>query len=192
MDKASLLALPGIGEYTASAVCVFAYNEPCTLIETNIRSAFIHHFFSYPQKSALGPSLRDLRELSPETAFRTVLKVKDSELLPLIEKAAKGQDPREWHWALMDYGSHLKKLHKNPGRASASYVKQSKFEGSLRQMRGAILRALQKGPLSEPDLSHCAKLFRTRKLDLERMKEALSGLMRDGMVVKRKGKWGIV
>ena len=44
-DAAALRKLPSIGPYTASAVRVFAFKEPDVLIETNIRAAFIHHFF---------------------------------------------------------------------------------------------------------------------------------------------------
>ncbi|HCM44092.1 TPA: endonuclease III, partial [Candidatus Kaiserbacteria bacterium] len=40
-----LVELPGVGDYTAKAVRVFAWNKPEILIETNIRTAFIYHFF---------------------------------------------------------------------------------------------------------------------------------------------------
>ena len=42
----------------------------------------------------------------------------------------------------MDYGVHLKKLHKNPSRRSKHHSIQSKFEGSNRQIRGQILEQL--------------------------------------------------
>ncbi|MEK6794327.1 MAG: A/G-specific adenine glycosylase, partial [Spirochaetota bacterium] len=38
----ALETLPGIGHYTARAVCAFAFNIPSVFIETNIRSVFIH------------------------------------------------------------------------------------------------------------------------------------------------------
>ena len=41
-----LMKLPGIGHYTAGAVMAFAYNEAVPIIETNIRTAYIHHFFN--------------------------------------------------------------------------------------------------------------------------------------------------
>ena len=44
-DEAGLLALPGVGPYTARAVLAFAYNEPVVLIETNVRQVFLHHLF---------------------------------------------------------------------------------------------------------------------------------------------------
>jgi hypothetical protein len=117
----------------------------------------------------------------------------------------------------MDYGSHLKKLYRNPSRASARYAKQSKFEGSLRQMRGAILRIISIGPKNEtairslirarptfldheviPEMGSVLvvnkRIEDTSKITLDASKfdEALAGLRRDGMVGKRKGKWGII
>ena len=149
--------LPGVGPYTRAAVRVFAFNEPHTMLETNIRAAFIHHFHK-------GPSF-----------------ISDKELVPLVERAAGRQDPRTWHWALMDYGAHIKKLHNNPARRSSAYTKQSRFEGSLRQVRGAILRELHKGP----------SLLKGLPFEKERMEDALVRLVRDGLIVKEKGQWRI-
>ena len=113
-------ALPGIGPYTARAVCTFAFNKPEVFIETNIRSVYIFFFF-------------------PDAAG---LEVKDSDLLLLIEKTLYLENPRLWYYALMDYGAALKKKVENPSRKSRHYTKQSRFEGSLRQARGAIIRQL--------------------------------------------------
>ena len=160
-DLIELRKLPGMGPYTASAVRVFAFNEPDMLIETNIRAAYIHHFFPHTQQ------------------------VDDRRIIMYAEKAAQGQDPREWHWALMDYGVHIKKLRKNPTRQSSSFIRQSKFEGSLRQVRGAILRTLSDGAKTEELLRG---LIRPNK---SYIKKALVGLARDGLIVKEKGKWRI-
>src|SRR3989344_1942024 len=40
-----LKALPGIGSYSAAAILVFAYDKPAAVLETNIRSVFLHYFF---------------------------------------------------------------------------------------------------------------------------------------------------
>ena len=112
----ALLALPGVGPYTASAIMVFAYNKPQVMIETNIRAVFIHFFFQEAKK------------------------VSDKELIPLIEKYADTKNPKQWYNALMDYGAMLKRTRVNPSRASADHVKQSTFKGSNRQVRGAIVR----------------------------------------------------
>ena len=53
--------------------------------------------------------------------------------------------PREFYYALMDYGSILKRRAGNPNARSASYSRQSPFEGSDRQVRGIILRHLLAG-----------------------------------------------
>lgn len=157
--------IPGIGPYTRAAVRVFAFDEPHTLLETNVRAAFIHHFF--PDQD----------------------RVSDKKLIPLMEEAAADQDPREWHWALMDYGVHLKKLHKNPSRRSASYTKQSKFEGSPRQLRGAILRELNASAKTESDIY--LKTSGTIYMKKAPLKTALASLKKDGLVRFHAGKWRI-
>lgn len=152
-EYASLRTLPGVGDYTARAVRVFAFNENDILIETNIRAALIHHF-------------------GGDTPILT-----DRVVSVYAEKAAKGQDPRKWHWALMDYGAHLKRSGVRNNARSKHYVKQSKFEGSLRQLRGEILRNLQAGK----SFSTRGKAYRT----------ALASLTKDGLVISKRGKWQI-
>ena len=124
----TLLELPGVGPYTASAIMVFAYNTPQTMIETNIRTVFIHFFFS------LVGSVKNKQ------------KVPDALLLPLIEKYQDVANPREWYNALMDYGVFLKKAFPNPSRQSLHYAAQSSFKGSTRQIRGAIIKAYTENP----------------------------------------------
>jgi len=110
-----LLALPGIGPYTAAAVMNFAYNMPVPLIETNVRQVYLHHFFT--QQTG----------------------VSDTDLLPIVTKTMSNDNPRQWCAALMDYGTHLKKVHGNINKKSTHYTKQSPFAGSDRQVRGAII-----------------------------------------------------
>ena len=144
-----LRALPGIGPYMAGAIACFAYNRPEVFIETNIRSVLLHCFF---------PDRNDVR---------------DKELFPILEEALDYSDPRTWYYALMDYGSSLKKLSENPNRRSAHYVRQSPFIGSFRQARGKVIRALvSMGPSKAEEIAIVngltgEKLYRV----LERLKE---------------------
>ncbi len=161
-EKETLLSLPGMGPYTSSAIRVFAFNLPDILIETNIRAVFIHH-------------------LCKSDLHKKDIKVSDEQIIPLAHEAAEGQDPREWHWALMDYGVHIKKLHKNPARRSKHYVRQSKFEGSLRQVRGAILREMHKDSFALNSLP----------FEKQRIESAIAGLARDGMIRKKGKNWQI-
>jgi len=113
-----LLALPGVGRSTAGAVVAFAYNLPSVFIETNVRAAFIDFFFPKAEK------------------------VSDREILPIVESTLDAKNPREWYFALFDYGVYLKSMRPGLGEKSAHYKKQSKFEGSRRQVRGVALRLL--------------------------------------------------
>ncbi len=128
-SHAELVALPGIGVYTARAVRVFAWNEPDALIETNVRASVLHHFF--PEEAEHRGMNADKRR-----------KIHDREVLAIVERVLDKENPREWYAALMDYGSHLKATRPNPSRASAHHAKQKPFKGSDREIRGAILRAL--------------------------------------------------
>lgn len=155
--EVELVELPGIGKATAAALAAFAFNKPTTYLETNVRSVFIHYFFNDRQG------------------------VSDAELVPLIVDAAEGQDPRTWNWALLDYGVYVKKTYGNPNKKSKHYTKQSKFEGSDRQVRGAILWLLGDGGVKELELA--------LKLDLaaERVRKIVAGLLKENLISKRRG-----
>src|SRR3989344_4944824 len=150
-DIDALLALPGVGEYTAKAVRVFAFNEPEILIETNIRTVFFHYFYSSVLQNT---------------------RIRDEKIVPLARAAAKGQSPREWHWALMDHGTHLKASGVRVNARSKHYTKQSKFEGSLRQVRGVILKA------------HTGKesLKMVRETYKDAYDKAFASLLKDGLI----------
>ncbi|MEI6387588.1 MAG: A/G-specific adenine glycosylase [Spirochaetota bacterium] len=147
-----LQSLPGIGPYTSAAVMAFAFGQPVLLIETNIRAAFIHHFF-------------------PDGA-----KVPDREILPLVAEALDHSDPRNWYYALMDYGSDLKKRLPNPNRRSAHYAKQSAFADSHRRVRGEVLRILAGGNLPGWTLAERLPFAR------ERVERAAAELVAEGFL----------
>jgi A/G-specific adenine glycosylase len=147
-DPAVLVTLPGIGPNTAGSIAAFAYEAPVVFIETNIRRVFIHEFFP------------DHDEVS------------DAQLRPLIEAALDREHPREWYYALMDYGAMLAKTVPNPNRRSKHYARQSQFEGSLRQLRGEVLRQLLTGPKSKLELT----------IEDKRLDSVLDGLMKEGFI----------
>ena len=152
-----LKSLPGVGEYTAGAVMSFAYNQPVPLIETNIRTVYIHHFFQDREG------------------------VLDKELLPIIERTLDVSNPREWNWALMDYGSHLKETVGNLNKKSKAYQKQSDFKTSNRYVRGAILRTLATGPQTKVQL-----LKKLEDVEKDRVEIQIEALLQEGMLVLDK------
>ncbi len=172
-------SLPGVGPYTARAVAAFAYDTDSIFVETNIRTAVIHHFF--PRKAVERTKSEDEKRIIYDT-------YSDSEIMAILGKARpsaeNGASPREWNSALMDYGAALKRQGVRTNALVAGYAKQKRFDGSLRQARGAILRALSCG--SEPT----EKL--TRLLGDEReaqMKGALASLTKEGLVELRRGRF---
>jgi len=78
---ATLRTFPGIGAATAGAIVAFAFNKPTVFLETNSRRVFLHVFFAGRQR------------------------VKDSDILPLVETTLDREKPRQWYYALMDYGA---------------------------------------------------------------------------------------
>lgn len=115
-DPEALQRLPGIGPYTAAAVAAIAFNRPTVFIETNIRTVFLSFFFN-------------------KTA-----QVTDRDIVPLIEATLDRNNPREWYYALFDYGATIKRRQKDaPG---TPYHVQGAFKGSTREVRGNIIRLL--------------------------------------------------
>jgi len=146
-------ALPGIGPYTARAIAAFAYNEDNVFIETNIRTAVIHHFFSRRSN------------------------VEDTEILEVLNKVLPKGKAREWYAALMDYGAYLKRTGISHNAKSRTYTKQSRFAGSLREARGALVRAFTQGVTSRTCL---IDLFGASRRN--QMKIALDALVKEGLI----------
>lgn len=148
-ETPELIKLPGIGASTAGAIAAYAFNLPVIFLETNIRTAYIHHFFN--DQSG----------------------VSDKEILKLIGRTLESGQPREWYWALMDYGSYLKQTAGNLNRQSKTYAKQSKFHGSRRQIRGQILRLLGDQPFSSTELCQRINDVRTSSIIDDLLREQL-------------------
>ena len=148
-----LTQLPGVGANTAGAILVYAFNQPAVFVETNIRTVCIYHCFS------------DMPQVS------------DAQVREVMRSAlADEPDPREWYWALMDYGTYLKQHVGNVAKVSATYARQSAFAGSRRQLRGQILRNLADRPHT----------IATMALDQSdpRLPEVLEALVREGLIVR--------
>jgi A/G-specific adenine glycosylase len=181
-----LLKLPGIGPYTAGAICAFAYNEPVTMIETNIRRVYLHHFFEHPQPP--------LKEEAPDTSsFRGGqggVSIHDRELMLLIGETVDTQNPRQWYWALMDYGSYLAKTIPNPNKKSRHYAVQKKFKGSDREIRGKILEVL----LSKRGMEIGVLLAKLADLstDADRIELIISVMESEGFLFVKNGKISLV
>ena len=150
-----LETLPGIGTNTAGSIAAFAFNRPVVFLETNIRTVYIYYYF--PGEAG----------------------VSDKELLPIVERTLSREEPREWYYALMDLGVYIKARVGNLTRKSKSYSPQSPFKGSLREVRGALLRLLtgEGRTLSRAEIEEALD-FETSRID-----RALGDLAREKMIL---------
>ncbi len=165
----TLIELPGIGPNTAGSVLAFAYNIPRPFIETNIRSVYIHHFFKNTDRA-----------------------IDDLEILPIIEQTLDMENPRDWYYALMDYGVFLKKTYKNPSRKSQHHVKQSAFKGSRRELRAALLHHIALSP------NHSRSLITLKKFaqkfpqySPQIFDTIITALIREGAIIAHKNSYSI-
>ncbi len=129
-DPAKLMTLPGIGPYTAGALACFAFGSAEPFLDTNIRRVYLFFFF---------PGEDD---------------VPDSRIMEIARRAVWTEDPREWGYALFDYGA-IELRDRTINRRSRHYSRQSAFEGSFRSFRTQALRyvlAQENTSLSRADL----------------------------------------
>ena len=114
-DPATLRTLPGVGPYTAGAVACFAFGCAEPFLDTNIRRVYLYFFF---------PGEDD---------------VPDRRIMEIARQAVWTDDPREWGYALFDYGA-TELRDRTINRRSRHYTRQSPFEGSFRSFRTQALR----------------------------------------------------
>ena len=172
-DTKVLETFPGIGPYTARAVACFAFGKKEAFMDTNIRRVYLH-FFSPNRKN-----------------------VPDKEILPIAQKAMDailypnsydrrnhGISPREWHYALFDYGATVLK-DKKINKRSKHYTKQSRFTGSFRSFRTKVIRFLLDQPRQTATKHKLEKLLKTSGSPYASEK-IFASLEKDGLI-KKKG-----
>ncbi len=150
-DPEMLQQFPGIGQYTAAAVAAIAFNKPTVFVETNIRTVFLHHFFEKPEKIA------------------------DRAIFVLVKATLDIRNPREWYYALFDYGAMLKRQRKVIPRVRGR--RQSHFRGSNREIRGQIIQLL----LTRDSVTK-RELVKFLNQNNERVRQILVQLQNEGLI----------
>lgn len=151
-----LVKLPGVGPNTAGAIAAYSFNHPAVFIETNVRTVFFFHFFEDSGQ------------------------VGDAEVRGLVEAAVDQEHPREWYWALMDYGSFLKRQGVGQLDKSRHYKKQAPLKGSVREIRGLIMKELTNGEAT-------VQTLQTKITVDDRFEPALNSLIAEGLVTETNG-----
>ncbi|MEM7327051.1 MAG: A/G-specific adenine glycosylase [Actinomycetota bacterium] len=174
-DLKALLALPGIGPYTARAVRAFAFEQPAAVLDTNVA--------------------RILARTSGRTLGRREAQDAADDNL--------GDDPWTWNQAILDVGAgwctasdpscgtcpfcdtcawaHAGRPEPDPARGSAGVSgKQSRFAGSDRQGRGKLVAALRSGPVAAAELATVMGW----PTDPDRAARVAATLVADGLAVR--------
>ena len=171
-DTAALRSLPGVGPYTADAVAAIAFGEPVVATDVNV--------LRVTARAMLGANPAEVRRLDVARAAAEWL---------------DGPDPGAWNQALMDLGREVCRPTPRcaicPIAASCRFLRigaprdeverrpQPQFEGSMRQVRGAVVRALRRrSPRSVRSLS------RETGQPEDRVREAVRAMHREGLVVQ--------
>jgi A/G-specific adenine glycosylase len=117
--------LPGVGQYTARAVLIFARNAELAAVDANVRRVLTHEL-GLPQ---------DLRP---------------SELQAVADAALPPGRSRDWHNALMDYGAAVLTSRVT---GIAPLTTQTRFQGSRRMHRARMVRLLLQGDRTLAELA---------------------------------------
>ncbi len=165
-----LLALPGVGPYTARAVRAFAFELPAAVVDTSIGRVYAR---------LLGRRLTS------------------GEVQQVADYTASDDEPWLWNQSIMELGAIVctkrspscgscpvddlcawRGVGDDPAMGSAGVsVPQAPFEGSDRQLRGRLVDAMRRGPVRRSDLPA------VMQTDNERAGRVLAGLERDGLAV---------
>lgn len=173
-SEAELLALPGIGSYTAAAVVSFGFGGRALVLDTNIRRVIGRlHGEALPPPSLTAPERARAASLLPEDALESV--AWNAATMELGALVCTARSPRcdacpiaEWcEWRAAGY----------PPDRFAHRRRTQAWEGTIRQARGSIMAALRASHAPVP-------VAVLRRADPSRIDDALAGLLADGLVVR--------
>ncbi|MEU4898791.1 A/G-specific adenine glycosylase [Streptomyces sp. NPDC044780] len=173
-DHAQLLALPGVGEYTAAAVASFAYGQRHPVLDTNVRRVFARAVSGaqYPPNATTAAERKLARALLPDeerTAARWAAAT--MELGALVCTARTPDCARCPIATLCAWRQAGSPEHDGPPRRGQTYA------GTDRQVRGKLLAVLREAVAPVPQ----AVLDQVWDEPVQRAR-ALDGLVSDGLV----------
>jgi A/G-specific adenine glycosylase len=171
-----LLALPGVGSYTAAAVASFAFGGRHAVLDTNVRRVLARAVSGQEQPAPhLSAAERGIAQavLPDEPAVAARWAVAVMELGALVCTA---RDPRCAACPLVElcaWQSKGQPVYEGPRRSPQA------FAGTDRQVRGLLLAVLRDAPAAVPGAALDAVWS-----EAEQRGRALAGLMDDGLVVR--------
>jgi A/G-specific adenine glycosylase len=179
-DVDALLALPGVGSYTARAVAVFAYGLRHPVVDTNVRRVIAR---AVDGRGQAGPA-STARDLAAMTALlpedREEAAVFNAGVMELGAVVCTARQPKcgscplaeVCAWRALGY----------PEYDGPQAPRQPRYAGSDREARGRILAELRRSDLPVPDDGLAEAVA-----DPQRRERVLAGLVRDGLAVVAEG-----
>ena len=173
-DVDALLALPGVGDYTAAAIASFAFGRRHVVLDTNVRRVLtrVHEGRAFPAQSVRADERRLAESLLPDAPAEAARwAVATMELGALVCTAAA---PRcelcpvasACAWRLAG-----KPAHDGPARRTQAWA------GTDRQCRGRLMAALREADGAVPRL-----LLEEAWTDAAQRERCLDSLVGDGLV----------
>jgi A/G-specific adenine glycosylase len=148
-----LQKLKGIGPYTSRSILIFAFHYEIATVDTNIRRILIAEKFAEEE-------------------------TKEKELFIIAQKLLPKGRARDWHNALMDYGSLVLTAAKTGIKPKTTNSEKSK---ESRRYRGLIVKYLTSYSKVKKE-----QIVKDCNIPEEKVNDILLGLIADGLVVKIK------
>lgn len=151
-SEEELKELKGIGPYTSRSILIFAFNKDLATVDTNIRRVLIASGFANEEMS-------------------------NAELQRVAEDLLLRGRSRDWHNALMDYGSLVLT---SSSTNIAPQSRQPQFKGSTRELRGAIVRILTDSETQS--LNELISKLNSKDIQCNDLNPVLDQLQAEGLV----------
>jgi A/G-specific adenine glycosylase len=175
-DIHALLALPGVGDYTARAVAVFAYGLREPVVDTNVRRVLARAIDGLPDASAPSPR-RDLAAMTALLPAEVPASARfNAGMMEIGAVVCTARSPRCGICPLAEVCAWRAAGY--PDVQILRKPRQKKYEGSDRQARGAVLAVLRAA-----DASVDRESLSSAVADAAQFDRALAGLLHDGLIV---------
>jgi A/G-specific adenine glycosylase len=175
-DFEALRALPGIGEYTARAVLVFAFERPAAVVDVNVARVLSRAVAGEPLSRPAAQRLADAL-VPPGKAWEW-----NQALMELGAATCRARAPA-CHRCRLAGGCAWRREGADAPDPAPRAAPQGRFEGSDRQGRGRLVAALRAGPVPPARVRHACGW----PGDPERARRVADGLVAEGLARRRAG-----
>lgn len=176
-DVDALLALPGVGPYTARAVAAFAYGVRTPVVDTNVRRVLARALRGdgEPGPPSTRRDLAEMEAILPADAASA--RLANAGTMELGQVVCTARAPRCEACPIADACAWRAAGY--PAFTGTPAPRQKRYEGSDRQVRGLVLRELRAHDIPVP-----GDALRALWPDAAQLDRAVRGLERDGLIAR--------